>query len=254
MYLLARTQMLERYTVLESLKVIKNLGFDGVEISYLRKDFSPIPLAEMPVSEIREKTDALGLGPNSVSMHGDFVYDDSVFNRLKQVIPVVHDFGTDILITNGPVKKTGDAVEWENMLSRTKKLVEIAESHDVILAIEFEPNFVVGSTADLIRLFDAIPSPNLAANLDLGHVFLCDPQPLQSIAQLGGKIVHCHIEDMPKGTHDHRLPGDGDMDIPAFLRALRDVGFKGGMALDLYAYDYEVVACDAVKALRELMP
>jgi sugar phosphate isomerase/epimerase len=131
--------------------------------------------------------------------------------------------------------------------------LQAAEAQDIILAIEFEPNFVVGSTADLLRLFDEIPSPHLAANLDLGHVFLCDPDPLASIAQLGKKIVHCHIEDMPAGVHDHRLPGEGDMNLPAFLRALCDVSFTGGMALDLYAYDYEAVAAGAVKVLRDMI-
>ena len=253
MKLLARTQMLERYTVLESLDMIKQLGFDGVEISYLRKDFSPIPLADMPIQAIRDRAADLGLAPNSVSMHGDFVYDEKVLTRLKQVIPIVHDLGTRILITNGPAKKTGDFKEWMLMLSRTRQLVQLAEANDVVLAIEFEPNFIVGSTEDLLRLFAEIPSDNLAANLDLGHVYLCDPDPLQSITQLGDKIVHCHIEDMPTGVHDHRLPGEGDMDLPAFLSALKNVGFTGGMALDLYAYDYEAVAGDAVKVLRGML-
>jgi sugar phosphate isomerase/epimerase len=253
MYLLARTQMLQRYSVLESLDVIKELGFDGVEISYLRKDFSQIPLEDMPVSAIREKAAALGLSPNSVSMHGDFVYDDNVLARLKQTIPVVRDFGTRILITNGPAKKTGDQEEWALYVARTRELVKIAEANDVVVAIEFEPNFVAGSTVDVQRLLDAVPSDHLAANLDLGHVFLCDPEPLHSIASLGDKIAHCHIEDMPKGTHDHRLPGEGDMDLPAFLHALRQVGFDGGMALDLYAYDYETVAAQAVRILRNMI-
>ena len=34
MHISARTQMLHRYTVLESLDVIKKLGFDGVEIGF----------------------------------------------------------------------------------------------------------------------------------------------------------------------------------------------------------------------------
>ena len=253
MKLLARTQMLDRYSVLESLEIIKKLGFDGVEISYLHKDFSMIPLDEMDVKAVREKLDALGLVSNSISMHGDYVYDDVVFARIQQTIPVVTDFGTHILIINGAVKKTGDTEEWNQMVERTRALVRVAERHNVILAVEFEPNFVAGSTADVLHLLAEIPSPNLAANLDLGHVFLCDPDPLQAIRDVGNKIAHCHIEDMPRGKHDHRLPGVGDMDLPAFLRTLRDAGFDGGMALDLYAYDYEEVAGDAVRVLRGMV-
>ena len=253
MHISARTQMLDRYSVLESLDVIARLGFDGVEIGFLRKDWSMIDLAAMPVAAIRERAAALGLGPNAVSMHGDYVYDDAILARIEETIPVVGAFGTDILIVNGAKARSGDAAEWGLMVSRTRQLVRAAEAHGVVLALEFEPGFVVGSTADLLRLFAEIPSPSLAANLDLGHVFLCDPDPLAAIAQLGTKIAHCHIEDMPAGVHDHRLPGQGDMDLGAYIGALRDAGFDGGMALDLYAYDYEAVAKDAIAYLRALL-
>jgi sugar phosphate isomerase/epimerase len=186
-------------------------------------------------------------------MHSDYVYDDAILARIVETIPAVPGFGTNILIINGAKKRSGDAAEWQLMADRTRELVRVAQAHDVVLALEFEPDFVVGSTADLLRLFAEIPSPNLAANLDLGHVYLCDPDPLRAIAQVGEKIVHCHIEDMPAGKHDHRLPGQGDMDLGAFIRALRDAGFDGAMALDLYAYDYEAVAADAVACLDELL-
>ena len=253
MHISARTQMLHCYTVLESLDVIKKLGFDGVEIGYLRMDWSMIAQSDMPVTAIRQRLEQLDLGPNAVSMHADYIFDDAILARIKETIPVVRDFGTNILITNGAKKRTGDAAEWQLMIDRTRELVKVAEAHNVMLAIEFEPDFIVGSTADLLRLFNEVPSPNLAANLDLGHVFLCDPDPLDAIAQVGGKIVHCHIEDMPAGKHDHRLPGEGDMDLAAIIRAVRATGFNGAMALDLYAYDYEAIAKNTVAYLHKLI-
>lgn len=253
MHISARTQMLHRYSVLDSLDVIKKLGFDGVEIGYLRMDWSMIAQSDMPVAAIRKRLEQLDLGPNAVSMHSDYIFDDAILARIKETIPLVREFGTHILIINGAKKRTGDAAEWQLMADRTRELVEVAEDHAVTLALEFEPDFVAGSTADLLRLFDEVPSPSLAANLDLGHVFLCDPDPLAAIAQLGDKIVHCHIEDMPAGTHDHRRPGDGDMDLSAYIRALRGAGFNGAMALDLYAYDYEAIAKDTVAYLHKLI-
>jgi sugar phosphate isomerase/epimerase len=139
------------------------------------------------------------------------------------------------------------------MLERTRVLVDIATDYDVILAQEFEPGFVVGSTAHLLRLFEEIPSPRLAANLDLGHLFLCDPDPIASIYQVGDKIVHAHISNMPAGVHDHLLPEEGDMQLATYVRALMDLGFRGGMALDIYKYDYEAVASRSVAYLRDLL-
>jgi sugar phosphate isomerase/epimerase len=123
----------------------------------------------------------------------------------------------------------------------------------VILADEFEPGFILGSTADLHRLFQAIPSPNLMANLDVGHVFLCDPDPMEAIASLKGKIAHVHIENMEAGVHRHLVPQEGDMDMTAYLKALRDTGFDGALALDLYEQDYEAVAPESLTYLRRCL-
>ena len=43
------------------------------------------------------------------------------------------------------------------------------------------------------------------------------------------------------------------MNLGAFIQALRKAGFDGAMALDLYAYDYEAVAPDALTYLCRLL-
>ena len=89
--------------------------------------------------------------------------------------------------------------------------------------------------------------------MDIGHAFLCDPDPLAAIRELGSRIVHAHLEDMRRGVHDHRLPGDGDMDLGAFFRVLAETGFQGVAALDLYGYDYEAIAATTIAQVRRLM-
>jgi sugar phosphate isomerase/epimerase len=139
------------------------------------------------------------------------------------------------------------------MVERTRELAQVAAEHGVTLAVEFEPGFIVGSTEELMRLFDAIPSPYLAANLDLGHAFLCDHNPIYSILQLRDKVVHGHIENMKTGVHEHLLPWEGDMQLYAYIAALTRVGFTGGLALDLYKHDYEVVAPACVAYLHRMV-
>jgi sugar phosphate isomerase/epimerase len=75
---------------------------------------------------------------------------------------------------------------------------------------------------------------------------------MQSITTLSSKIVHCHIENMRTGVHDHLLPQEGNMDLGAYLSRLDDVGFAGGLALDVYKYDYEAAAPEAIAFLRGL--
>lgn len=254
MKLSGRTQPLSpRYGALDALHVIQRLGFDGVEICLEVDELSPRQLTPAQAAVIGEHAQSLGLAPHVIGYHKDYIYDDELFELTQSAIRLTPAFGAQILIFSGTTRRPGDSEAWQRMLARTQLLVRLAEDCNVILAQEFEPGFIVGSTADLLRLFEEIPSLNLAANLDLGHVFLCDPDPMAAIRQIGPKIVHGHIENMHSGVHNHLLPSEGDMDLVAYLSTLREVGFEGALALDLYQYDYEAIATQAIADLRKWM-
>ncbi len=253
MKILGRTQPLAHYPALESLEIIKARGFEGVEICLENADMAPEILTPAKILAVREKVRGLDLAPHSISYHQDYVNNDAAFELTKAAIRMTPEFGSDLFVFSGPARRTDDPPEWEEMIARTRSLADIAEQYGVILAEEFEPNFVVGSTADLLRLFEEVGSPALAANLDLGHLFLCDPDPIASIHAVGDRIAHCHIENMARGVHDHLLPQEGDMDLLQYLQALADVGYAGPLSLDLYKYDYEAIAPDAIAYIRGLL-
>lgn len=253
MYILGRTQPLAHYPITECLAVIKRLGFDGVEICLENPDIDPDLLDAALAARIRERVRALGLAPYSVSYHKDYVFDDEELRRTLAAIHWTRALGSDVFVFAGTSKRTGDDEEWARMVRRTRQLVRTAEEIGVTLAEEFEPGFIVGSSAELLRLFEAIPSPRLAANLDLGHMFLCDPDPIGAIGLVGARAVHAHVENMRAGVHDHMLPQEGDMALADYIGALAQVGYRGGLALDLYKHDYEQVAPGAIAYLRALI-
>jgi sugar phosphate isomerase/epimerase len=234
-------------------EVIKRLGFDGVEVCLETEDMAPDTLTPQRIDAVRRRIEDLGLKPYSVGYHRNYIYDDAEYQRTIRAIEAARAFESEMLIFSGTPVRIGDEAEWQLMIRRTAGLVEVAEKHGIILAQEFEPGFIVGSTAQLLRLFDELPSRFLAANVDLGHLFLCDPDPVASIAALGPRIVHGHVENMARGIHEHLLPTEGDMDMPRYIAALEHAGFTGGLALDLYKQDYEAVAPREIAFLRSLM-
>jgi len=253
MQVLGRTQPLAKYPVLRALEVIKALGFDGVEICLENDDMAPNSLTPERITTVRQRVTALDLKPFSISYHHDYLYSDAYFEMSKTAIQLTPEFGTNLFVFSGPAARTGDEEEFARMVDRTRELADIAESSGVLLAQEFEPNFVVGTTEQLLRLFDGVNSPALVANMDLGHVFLCDPDPVAAIKSVGDRIVHCHVEGMAEGVHDHMLPQEGDMDLKAYLAALQSIGYDGPLSLDLYRHNYEVVAPDAIAYIRGLL-
>ena len=251
--LYGRTQPLAHYPTGECLQVIARLGFDGAEICLENEDIHPELLDDDAVKRLADAIEAAGLTSFSISYHKDYIYNDAFWAGTRRAIEVARMLGSEVCVFGDATKRSGDMEEWHRMVLRTQELVAVAEGEGVVIAKEFEPGFIVGCTADLLRLFAEIPSDKLAANLDLGHVFLCDPDPMQAIRQVGAKMVHGHIENMRAGVHEHLLPHEGDMDLRQSLAALKEIGFDGGLALDLYKHDYEAVAAPALAFLRGLL-
>ena len=257
MHITGRTQMMSQYSVYEALGRMKELGFGGAEICLEAMNFTPRPelLEDYVIAKIRERITDLDLKGMSFSYHSNYISNDDAFALTKKAIKTTRAFGTNLFVFSGRrADKTAPAKDqWRQMVERTRELCAVAEDNGVILAKEPEPGFICGTSEEFIALTQEIPSPALCCNLDLGHAFLCDRDPFQSIRQLNNRIVHCHIENMKRGVHDHRLPDDGDMDLPAYIAALQSVHFSGPLAFDMYGYDYEAVSPGVIGYFKGLI-
>jgi sugar phosphate isomerase/epimerase len=251
-----RTQMMDAYPVTQALERMKELGFNGAEICVEDLGFGIRPelLDRGCLADIAATARSLGLDSWSYSYHADYIRSDEVLDRTVRTIRLTPELGTDLFVFSGgrSNKRADSSAEWQALVDRTRILVHEAEACGVRLALETEPGFICGTTEQLLCLMDVLGSPALCCNMDIGHSFLCDPDPIASIEALGNRIVHCHLEDMKRGVHDHLLPGRGHMDLRAFIDAIGRTGFAGPAALDLYGYDYETVVPQALAYLRQL--
>ena len=254
-----RTQMLsDRFTVFEALSFFKEKGFDGTELCFEDLLFRVKPDLWDPgvIGLIREHCERIGLTISAVGNHLKYFYDDFMFEAVKKGIKSTRQYGADVFIFAG-MNDADEKVQQKELRSlavgRIRELCKLAESEGVKLAMEPEPPSVFASTADFLELCCEINSPALGINFDAGHAFLTDPDVLESIDLLKGKIIHGHIEDMQRGQHLHLMPGDGDIDLPAVFARLNAAGFDGHMSVDLYNYGrYEASSPIALERLRKL--
>jgi sugar phosphate isomerase/epimerase len=246
--------MLPDVPAVRTLDTLAELGFDGAEICLEHPHLNPGNLTEDVARSMADRAGELGMEPNSVSYHKDFVYDDRLLEETIRAIRLTPAFGAKVFVFAGALPRPDDPDPFERMVQRTRRLAAAADDCGVILAEEFEPGFIVGNTDSLHRLLHEVDALHLQANVDIGHVFLCDPDPLAAISSLAGKIAHGHVENMAGGVHRHLPPWEGDMDLPAYLRAMAATGFDGPVALDLYDQPYRQVSPRAIEFLRNAMP
>jgi sugar phosphate isomerase/epimerase len=144
---------------------------------------------------------------------------------------------------------------WADLVDSIGKALEIAERHDVTLAVEPEVSNVADSAAKGRRLLDEMGSPRLKIIIDGANLFHAGELPRmheileEAFDLLGGDIVLAHAKDLDRdGQAGHVAAGRGLLDYDHYLRLLKKVGFDGPLILHSLAED-EVSEC--VKFLRE---
>jgi sugar phosphate isomerase/epimerase len=143
---------------------------------------------------------------------------------------------------------------WSWLVDGVTEVVGYAADRSVTCAVEPEPGMLVDDCDDCddwARLAAAVPGLTLA--LDTGHCIVSGRwAPDDAVRAFAPQLGAVAIEDMPRGRHEHRAPGEGDMDLPAVLAALRHVGHGGLVSLQLSrdAHRADTLVPAALAALR----
>ena len=125
---------------------------------------------------------------------------------------------------------------WVYLREGLAQVVAYAEREGVHVSLEPEPGMLVETNRDFERLTADDPRfgnlPTLA--LDLGHVWVTgEADPVQAIRRYRDRIGTVSIEGMERGVHRHLPLHEGDLKIPPLLAALRDIGYRRLVCVEL---------------------
>lgn len=135
-----------------------------------------------------------------------------------------------------------DAVLWDRLVAGCRELCAYAQGSNVRLAFEPEPGMFIDSMANYERLFDAVAHPLFGLTLDVGHLHCQGELPVAPhIERWRDVLWNVHIEDMRAGVHEHLFFGEGELDFPPILAALRSVGYRGGLHVELSRHSHDAV-------------
>ena len=99
---------------------------------------------------------------------------------------------------------------------------------------------LVDTMDSFAELLEQIDSPQLGLTLDVGHLHCLDEGPLdQVIRRWSDRLVNVHIEDMRRGVHEHLMFGEGEIDFPPVLAALAEIGYGGGLHVELSRHSHD---------------
>lgn len=220
------------------LPAIASAGFDGIEPTFL-DDAVPSPQGYR-----REARMLLGfasdLGLAIPSMRGGSGFWDTIpspdARERKRAVELVERAldclaimdGTTLLVVPGrSTAEVGYPDHWSRVIEFAVRAGELAEERGITIALEnVEARFPL-SSRDWEALLRQIDHPKIRIYLDVGNVlWLGLGYPQQWIRSLGPWIASIHFKDALFGSAIRPLL-EGEVDWPAVVQALLDIGYSG---------------------------
>nr|WP_319387855.1 sugar phosphate isomerase/epimerase [uncultured Cohaesibacter sp.] len=93
----------------------------------------------------------------------------------------------------------------------------------------YESNFC-NTCSEALSLIEAIGSDNCNIHLDTFHMNIEEPDPVSAITKAGKRLGYFHVADNYRG-----YLGTGTIDFKALFRALKDINYRGPIALEVFS-------------------
>ncbi len=259
----------------DALRVIAGLGYRSVAITVDHAALNPASRAHpLELARIGALLGELDLVPvietgarfllDPWRKHRPTLLEDSGEERerrlrfLERAIEIAAALGAPCVSLWSGARPEGSTASREELDGRLvdglRSLCRRAAAAGVVLAFEPEPGMHVESMADFDRIASQVESPAFRLTLDVGHAHLTEDSAVDTVKRYALRIANVHLEGMKRPVHDHLLPWEGDMDLAAVVRALRDTGYAGPATFELSRHSHAAVdtarrALDFMRAL-----
>jgi hexulose-6-phosphate isomerase len=260
----------------ETFQIAREHGFEGVEAVIGASRFSPQTHVTLESSQddCRRIADAAqeagvklvslasGLGWSQPVTANDAATRQAGIEATAQSLRLAQWLGVDaILMVPGGVAAdfipgfppTPYDVAYDNALAALDELKGTAEATGVSIGVENVWNKFLLSPLEFRDFLDKVGSARVGCYFDVGNVILTG-YPEQWIKILGRRITRVHFKDFKRevGT----LAGfcdllQGDVDYPAVMAALREVGYDGPVTAEFFDCEADLAKISA--AMDEIL-
>jgi D-psicose/D-tagatose/L-ribulose 3-epimerase len=130
------------------------------------------------------------------------------------------------------------ADEWLWATEAFQSLGETLDACDVTLAIEpvnRSETFFLRTAKEALALCEAVRHPRVGVTIDTFHANIEEKNPAAAVFSLGDRLRHMHISE-----NDRSLLGQGHVDFPGIIEALRAIGYQGYLMIEGFGFLHDV--------------
>jgi sugar phosphate isomerase/epimerase len=232
-------------------------GYEGIQANLSSAGLTSLPGAMPPGVAAQFTQAARAQGIRLVALSGTYnmAHPDVKVRKasragFKNVVSAAREMGAPIvsLCTGSrdprdmwkfhPENDSDDA--WNNLRSELEFALRLAQEAGIRLAIEPEPANVIRDARAAKKILNEMTSTHLGILLDAAN--LLTPETLsrqhavieEATGLLGGTILLAHAKDI-NASGQVVAPGEGEVDLLAFTKALRRVGYDDALVAHGFA-------------------
>lgn len=271
-----------RVGVKEGIKKAQEVGAEGIQIYAVRGEMDPDNLGPSDRKELLNYIKDHGLVVSAIcgdlGGHGFAIREDNKakIEKSKRIMDLAKDLETNVVTTHiGVIPEDSNHERYKILQEACEELGEYADQVGAYFAIETGPETAV----TLKNFLDSLSSSGVRVNYDPANlVMVTGDDPIQGVYTLKDYIVHTHAKDgvmVKKGDPEfiyacfaEGLPenfrlddyflekplGEGDVDFEAWIKALKDIGYKGFLTIEReVGEDPEKDIREAVEFLKKII-
>jgi sugar phosphate isomerase/epimerase len=247
------TNAYTRVTVGEAVARIAALGFRGVELMCDRPhlyppDFDAGQLAALKALLARHRLRVTNLNSFTLFAVGDtylpsWIEPEAARRDMRvahtlQCLEIAHMLECACISVppGGPLPPGMDRSQALRLFHQgLEQVIPRAEILGVKVLVEPEPNLLLENSAEFVEFIDAVSSPAVGLNFDIGHFYCAGEDPAEAFDTLFPHVGHVHLEDIgPDRRHIHLIPGRGAIDFARVLSTMQRREYRGDVSLELY--------------------
>jgi sugar phosphate isomerase/epimerase len=149
----------------------------------------------------------------------------------REAMDMAVEFDAGMVVVHPSAEPIPDAkreARFARSFQMLESLTDDARELGLRFAVELLPRTCLGrSAAELLRLLDGLDPAIFGACLDVNHLMDRPESVPDAVRELGSRLFTLHLSDYDGIDEKHWPPGQGVIDWPAFMQALRDIGYTG---------------------------
>lgn len=228
----------------KALQMIKDIGYDGVELCISPKHNSmPEALDSARRQKLKKMLSDLNLGVPSLFMLGSVLTEDKEAHRARlDLTRQVAGLARDLDMGESPVISVGiggRTAMWEThrdlLVQLLKDYEKLASDEGFVLAVEAHANAMVDRTERAIWLMETVNNPLIRLHFDIVHFYLAGEPIAETVRKIVPYTAHTHVTDA-RILEDRfeLLPlGRGELGCVEYVKAMHEAGWTDFITVEV---------------------